>query len=236
MTWREEFESLALASPEREACALLIVEGGKETLIHCVNISEFDDHFEIDANDYSKAEDRGEVLAVIHSHPKGNASPSEYDLVSCENTGVVWHIFANHNRQWNEIRPKGYEAPLVGRQWMHGVLDCYSLVRDYYKKELCIIMHDYERQFEWWNKGENLYLDNYAKEGFFEVPLKQIQKHDVILMQVMSPVVNHAAVYLGDGLILQHLHRRLSSRDVYGGYWQKHTVKVMRHESNKTLR
>jgi cell wall-associated NlpC family hydrolase len=48
-------------------------------------------------------------------------------------------------------------------------------------------------------------------------------------MQVASPVPNHAAVYLGDGLILHHLQGRLSSRDVYGGYWQKVTTHALRH-------
>jgi hypothetical protein len=50
---------------------------------------------------------------------------------------------------------------------------------------------------------------------------------DCFLMQVASPVPNHAAVYLGDGLILHHLQGRLSSRDVYGGYWQKVTTHIL---------
>jgi cell wall-associated NlpC family hydrolase len=48
-------------------------------------------------------------------------------------------------------------------------------------------------------------------------------------MQVASPVPNHASVYLGDGLILHHLQGRLSSRDVYGGYWQKVSTHALRH-------
>ena len=36
---------------------------------------------------------------------------------------------------------------------------------------------------------------------------------------------------LGDGLILHHLQGRLSSRDVYGGYWQKITTHILRHRT-----
>jgi hypothetical protein len=49
-------------------------------------------------------------------------------------------------------------------------------------------------------------------------------------MQVASPVPNHAAIYLDDGPILHHLQGRLSSRDVYGGYWQKITTHTLRHQ------
>jgi len=51
----------------------------------------------------------------------------------------------------------------------------------------------------------------------------------VIVMQVRAPVPNHAGVYIGDGLMLHHLYNRLSSRDVYGGYWQECTRIVLRH-------
>jgi cell wall-associated NlpC family hydrolase len=59
--------------------------------------------------------------------------------------------------------------------------------------------------------------------------LRNLLPGDCFLMQVASPVPNHAAVYLGDGLILHHLQGRLSSRDVYGGYWQKVTTHVLRY-------
>jgi len=54
-------------------------------------------------------------------------------------------------------------------------------------------------------------------------------------MQVQSKngVPNHAGVYLGDGIMLHHLYGRLSSRDVYGGYWREVTRLTLRHESAK---
>jgi len=51
-------------------------------------------------------------------------------------------------------------------------------------------------------------------------------------MQVCSDVANHAALYLGDGVIAAHLHGRLSTREVYNGsgFYFTHTLMTLRHE------
>jgi cell wall-associated NlpC family hydrolase len=72
-------------------------------------------------------------------------------------------------------------------------------------------------------------MENFAQAGFSPVDASDLQTGDCFLMQVASSVPNHAAVYLGDGLILHHLQGRLSSRDVYGGYWQKVTTHILRY-------
>ena len=74
-------------------------------------------------------------------------------------------------------------------------------------------------------------MDNFANEGFSEIPVADVQPGDLILMNVCSLVPNHAAIYLGDQLILHHVQQRLSSRDVYGGYYWKNTACALRHES-----
>lgn len=226
----------ALECMPGESCGVLIVERGHEVFVPCKNLSPFKDAFLIDPSDFAAAEDRGDIIRIIHSHPYASAEPSEVDLVSCEQTGIPWSIVSVPNGVWKDFEPSGYKAPLVGRQWAHGLLDCYSLVRDYFHETLSIKIPDFEREFEWWHKGENLYLENFAKAGFYEVPIKEIAPHDVILMQIASPVVNHGAVYLGDDKMLHHLHRRLSCRDVFGGYYRRHTIKVVRHENCSTVR
>ena len=50
-------------------------------------------------------------------------------------------------------------------------------------------------------------------------------------MNLVSPLPNHAAIYLGDQQVLHHVQGRLSSRDVYGGYYGKSTACALRHES-----
>jgi cell wall-associated NlpC family hydrolase len=92
-------------------------------------------------------------------------------------------------------------------------------------------MYDYHRRDQWWEKGENLYLDNFEKEGFHTIPSEELAYGDALLMHLESPVPNHAAVYIGNQMVLHHVQGRLSSRDIYGGYYQKMTAKVLRHES-----
>lgn len=229
---REEAKKWAMEHllSKREACGLVIIETGKEVFVPCRNISELDDTFVIDPKDYLLAERRGEIVRIFHSHCHSSPRPSEPDKVSCESSGLPWSIISVPNGDWFDFEPSGFKAPLVGRSWSHGTLDCYSLIRDYYKEILSIDLPDFEREFEWWLRGDNLYLENFEKAGFYQVSAESIREHDVVLMQVMSPVINHGAVFIGDDKILQHLHRRLSSRDTYGGYWKKHTVKVIRHK------
>ena len=154
--------------------------------------------------------------------------------MACEASGLPWHIVGIPSEEWTRIEPSGYVAPLVGRQWSHGVLDCYALVRDWFHQERGITLPDFDRFDEWWKRGKNLYVENFANAGFTDINFKDLQEGDCFLMQVASPVPNHAAVYLGDGLILHHLQGRLSSRDVYGGYWQKITTHILRYGHSHT--
>lgn len=224
--------SHAAAEYPRECCGLVVVAKGKERYVSCRNAAQGEEHFILPGEDYAAAEDVGEVVAVVHSHPDVPAAPSEADLVGCEASGLPWHILSWPSDDLRTIEPKGYEAPLVGRQFSHGVLDCYTLVRDWYRRERGIELPDFPRRDDWWNHGDDLYMRHYAEAGFVAVSQdRPEQVGDVILMQLRAPVPNHAAIYLGNGLILQHLHGRLSSRDVYGGYWQEITRCVLRHSA-----
>ncbi len=231
--------ALAHAADEfpREACGLLAIHKGRETYVPCRNIGVGTDQFVIHPEDYVRADRLGEIVGVFHSHPNLTAEPSQADKVACEATALPWFIVSYPSGQWHEMQPSGYIAPLVGRAWAHGVLDCYSVIRDWYRAERGIDLPNFDRFDEWWKRGQNLYLDNFGSAGFEALGAVQSQDMevgDVLLMQVASPVPNHAAIYLGDGLILHHLQGRLSSRDVYGGYWQKITTHILRHRTEIT--
>lgn len=216
-----------------ESCGLIIIWKGKERYVPCRNLySGSNSHFEIDQKDYAAAEESGEVIKIVHSHPNEAPIPSSADLTMCEETKLPWVIVNWPTGVIKEFQPTGYQAPLVGRVFTHGVLDCYTLIRDFYKQELLIDLPDFEREDDWWKKGQDLYRKHFAEAGFFVIE-KGLRKGDLCLMQLGSDTTNHGAVYLGDGLILHHPMNRLSGRDVYGGFWQSITTLFLRHERLK---
>lgn len=220
----------AQATAPKECCGLVIVKDNKQLYKECTNISSVIDEFIICPQDYAKYEDEGIIVGIVHSHYGTPPEPSQADLVGCERSKLPWLIINFPVGNYKIIEPTGYIAPLEGRQFLHGVFDCYSIIKDYYKQILNIDLPEFSRKQEWWLSGDNLYLDNFEKAGFVEVDVNNLEEHDGIIMQCRSPVPNHAAVYLGNNVILQHLTERLSGKDIYGGYWQKSTVKAVRYK------
>jgi proteasome lid subunit RPN8/RPN11 len=217
---------------ERECCGVILTHRRRIEYVPMRNIATQDKHFIIHPQDYVDAEDKGKVLAIVHSHPKVNAKPSQADLVGIEKTQLPWVIVNWPTGQYTITEPSGYVAPLEGREFSHGILDCYTIVRDYYQRELGITLNDYERPDKWWLKGMDLYRDNIANLDFIEVKDGSLKLHDFLLIQMASPVANHGAIYLGDStnMILHHVQGKISGRDMYGGYWRKATRAVLRHK------
>lgn len=247
-SWKEEARRHLESCYPKEGCGL-VVETSDGLAFHAVqNRAQVpEQHFVIDPADYAAAEDRGRVTCLVHSHPDYPARPSEADLTMCEGSGLEWLIVRVDGAEGPPtageeqlILPSGYRAPLVGRQFFHGVLDCFALIRDWFAWERGVELPDYRREDRWWEtEGEgtpNLYMENFRDAGFEQVTDGSLLTGDVVLMQVRSTKVNHAGIYLGpsDGRILHHLYGRLSTRDVYGGYWLDRTRLIVRHpEGNK---
>jgi cell wall-associated NlpC family hydrolase len=227
----------ALDAYPLESCGLIVRANHGETYVRCGNLSDRPrEHFQMDPSDYADAEEMGAIVAVVHSHPDAAAAPSQGDRVACEAEGHPWHIIgvvkdagddAPHVTGTATLNPSGYAAPYIGREFEHGLLDCWALVRDYFKRERGVDLPNPRRVDGWWNDGaSDLYnADAMRAAGFVAVGEKDLAPGDLILMQVRSrnTVPNHAGIYLGDGQFMHHLYNRLSSRDVYGGYWRETT-------------
>lgn len=248
---RHAAEQYALEHYPRECVGLVVGINSRQRFVPCTNSSPSNEHFILSAEQYAQAEEMGQILGVIHSHINILPKPSEADLVACEASGVPWHIVAvwqepGENKRihsWNAFAPSGYQAPLVGRPFFHGVLDCYTLVKDFYERELNIKLPDFERADNWWDGEDELYLDNFKDVGFVEVQDGPIYG-DAILMQYRSKRTNHAGIYLGSetlktqqighsipNAMLHHAMPMLSERVVYNGYWKDITRMVVRYRS-----
>lgn len=224
----------ARAEAPGESCGLEVVVKGRRRYWPCRNIAtDPEEMFTICPDDYAAAEDAGEIISVIHSHPHTPPAPSQADRVACERSGLPWWIVNPNTGTFDGCQPEGYQAPLVGREYAWGVLDCWTLVRDWYAREWRLELPDWPRPTPDAFEDAPMFEACFRDAGFREVSLEDAQPGDALLMALdrSDGQLNHVAVYLGDQLIIHHLRGRLSSRDLLGGYYLKQTGKVVRHES-----
>lgn len=235
-----------------EACGYIVGDRGRERYMRCKNVNpKPTDNFSIAAEETDSLREKYELLTLVHSHPDHDATPSELDKLACEETGMPWLIVSIREGEYAGeclFEPSGWKAPLIGRQFYHGVFDCYTIIRDWYYREAGIILPDFEREDDWWHKGGNMYMENFEKAGFYSVGQYPAEHRvgDVILMQYRSDVVNHGGVYIDRTLpkehsnmypvpngMIHHLYGRLSDRVVYGSQWLEITRDVLRHKDYK---
>lgn len=221
------FLSHAIKEMPREACAFLVNVRGKEILKIVQNQAKDLNDFLISPRDLMDAEDLGQIIGVVHSHVNKKPIPSEADIYSCEKSGVEWHILSVPSGEWNSISPSGKKIGLLGRPYVFGVFDCYSLIRDYFKTKLSINLPEFERVPDFWKHGRNDMIDNYEKAGFYQV-FEDPKPNDVILFMISSHVVNHCGVYLGNNRFIHHAQGRLSTEEIFGGFYQKNAFAVLR--------
>jgi proteasome lid subunit RPN8/RPN11 len=219
----KEFATIAMEAYPYEACAFII----QNKLVPVKNISS-DPHeqFELSTEDSQLAI---KAQGFIHSHPDGPMYPSALDMLSQKSCNIPFGILtcttdSHSNALW--LHDGLLSVQLEERPFVHGIYDCYSLIRAYYWQSRNIKLMDFPRDNEWWEHKENLYLDNFEKAGFRPLTSEEEMKEgDIILMNIQTDVVSHAAIYLGNGLILHHLRSRISKKD-HATSWKKffHTV------------
>ena len=175
-------------------------------------------------------ETEGEIECIYHSHTNDRDGFSPADIRACKQTNIPWLIYNVHSKNWKYADPRG-DQPYVGREWLYGINDCYSLTRDFYRREFGIILDDFERgeDGEWSSDHWNMFGENYVEQGFVDID-EPSQKGDILLMKIEAKWPNHFGVFTGKGIrICHHFANRRSEETSYGRYWRRYTAKILRH-------
>ena len=225
-----ESECLIYAESSSDEVCGLIIDGDRLwrcRYMHPVTAR----NFRIDEREWLEAEAAGEITAVFHSHPQEKLVLSVADRTAQLATGIEWWL-ASAGRL-RKFRPAPH---LLGRRFVHGEMDCYTLFRDAY--HLCgIDLPDFERTNGWSVRGENLYLMNMTANGFHEVGFDDIKPGDVIIRRAFPECDPcHAMIWLGENTILHHeVHGRLSRREPLRQIHVPLIHSIWRHEQCSSL-
>lgn len=231
----------AISEKPNECCGLIYKnkECGLD-IFECHNISDKPDNFFIiDPNDYLAASSKGEIIGYYHSHITGS-NFSDFDKVNSERTGLNSIIYCLENDNFYEYSPIGYELPYTKRQYITGFIDCFSLIKDYYKKEKNIEISELKCPYRLSdigpdhpenNRYHSILPDHFLENGFIEV--ESLKNEDVILTRtqmIQSPV--HASIYIEPGQILHHPFMQNSRIETYRSAYKKWTTHILRHKSS----
>lgn len=224
-----------------EACGFVIGVGKKAHFMPARNVAESStNQFVIDHLDYARAEDSGEILAIWHSHPNTSNEPSDADRAGCNMTELPWMISSLYqgeggftHEEPRLLLPDGSRVEYVGRPYIFGTFDCYSLLTDFYEREFAIKLRRFPelRISHWWDKGYDILGDNWASQGFELVTDGQFNHGDLLLIAMDAKVANHVAIYVTGDIILHHLVNRLSRRETFGPYWYSRVKLHLRHRT-----
>ena len=212
--------------PSSESCGLIISEAGHATYVPCRNSSDFpSETFEISAEDWMAAEDRGEVLAVVHSHINGEQWLTGPDRLHQHLSKLPWVLVVD-----SKAKVFPYIRLLRGRPFNYKTDNCCTLISDAY--QLCgldkIEVYNTDNMEE--DTSKQLLLEHLPKAGFKQVD--KLQPGDVILT-MFNREVTHASLYIGQGEVLHHAYNQLSRREPYSKTMQRNTHSFWRHSEWK---
>ena len=204
---REAIDAHALDAWPNASCGVVV---GVGEALEYRPVEEIADnsrmHFRLGAQMPARIErDAGRLMAVVHSHTysaegdpdmlQHTPSAAEmreqlryrvpFGVIVCTRERVVDRFwFGDQCPVW----------PLQGRPFRHGVWDCYSAVRDWYRLERGLVLPEFPRDWDWWIQGLDMYAEGFGKVGFRSIGREEVGPGDAALFRIRAKVPNHAAV------------------------------------------
>jgi proteasome lid subunit RPN8/RPN11 len=153
-----------------------------------------------------------DAIAIVHTHNMASQerdprTPSVADSEGQKKSGLPWLIFAcdGDSISYHPVQIPRFHIPeLLGREFVAGFLDCYSLVQDYYLKHFDIELKDHVaytvRDIL---RGNFTFSEQLLNEfGFRKLAYHEnLSNGDVVILQQGINADNHVGV-IHDGDIL----------------------------------
>ena len=158
---------------------------------------------------------------IIHSHcmvtyiidPR---TPSYEDMVSAQNSDCPYGIVHCDGTNVTDVLWFNTKevVPLLGREYISNVYDCFGLARDYYRLNYNIDFGLHPRPPDWqaWNPR---YIEEHFKDcGFVEKKKNSLPvKGDILLLAILQKNINHIGIVTQQNNFIHHVYDRLSCED-----------------------
>lgn len=221
----------ALEESPKECCGLVLLND-KDVYesVRCENISpDPEKGFVINPVDYIKASRGGRVIGTYHSHANDKDAFSEFDKFNSENHKLIYFLYCTKKNSFLEYNPDQEFNSYIGRIFQIKKSDCFTLMRDFYSKELSIPIKDYERNDNWKREDKYIFENNYKSEGFYKVN-GEYKKYDCHLFKFRGDAAEHIAVNLGNNLILHQPRNGFSRIEELTSRYKKFIHYTIRHK------
>lgn len=227
-----DFVTHAIARYPKEACGFIV--DGNFIPVDNVSPSPTTD-FKISVADMAEHLDR--ATAIVHTHTQASSvigldprTPSKEDMEAQLAAALPFHIYYCDGNNVSEPISLGDpdRPPLVGREFIFNAQDCLTLTTDYYATR-GIALPSIARDWDWFDRGEDLIDKLHEPWGFVPVPIEQAREGDLFLIKNRAGQINHMGVYLGGDQLLHHLVHQLSRVDEVSR-WVPFIAKTVRHK------
>lgn len=198
---QNQIKKIVSHNKETESCGLIL----NDTVVFpCRNAAlNKKNNFQINEKDYLKASLRGQITACYHTHIGEIKEFSMRDRITSVSLKIPMILYHVPSDTFYSI--KNDNLSYLSHPFEYEKNDCYTLVRDYYQKELNINLPKIINYNDFFAHFEDNIKETYEKYGFKKVGMEEIRKHDILLFNFYRTITPpHFAIYLGNGYILHH--------------------------------
>lgn len=158
----------------------------------------------------------GELIAIVHSHCRDRKipevfdtrTPSLADVLGQKASGLPWLIVCSEGETVTRALefPRDSSSNYLGRPFIWFVNDCYSLVQDYYKHELGILLPDHKANVDFCDLNISGYLfEDFIVEYGFEECYNGVNlgNGNLLVLDYGGKIQNHLGIYHNGNVIHQ---------------------------------